>query len=186
MSTTETEYQLGVPVEDAVEDGLSKAPVHTGTTKQGHKCCGGCCDVRRAVIIINLVTIAMTILALMGSLSLRQMDSGEVYPDDDVNQANIAELTNAPLGVMIAHVVIKIILSTLGVLGAMKFNMYMVGLAAASYFFDMVLGFIGLSVIVVVTQALFLYPHFFLIKEIREGIMSKENYPVEKQSCCCV
>jgi hypothetical protein len=27
------------------------------STKQGHKCCGGCCDMRRAVIIVNIIAL---------------------------------------------------------------------------------------------------------------------------------
>jgi hypothetical protein len=36
--------------EDEIENSIQ-------SQKQGHKCCGGCCDMRRAVIIVNIIAL---------------------------------------------------------------------------------------------------------------------------------
>lgn len=33
--------------------------------------------------------------------------------------------------------------------------------------------------------ALFVYPSFCFVREVRNGIMTKETYPREEHSCCC-
>ena len=68
----------------------------------------------------------------------------------------------------------------------MRYNVWMVGFAAAVYYADFVMALVALNIPRSVYMAFFLYPHFFLIQEIRSGIMSPENYPNEEQSCCCV
>ena len=37
-----------------------------------------------------------------------------------------------------------------------------------------------------VCTALFLYPHIGFIMEVKKGIMTRETYPREEFSCCCV
>ena len=57
MSSTETpgtEYELAPPIVSQENRAGGVARV-----KQGHKCCGGCCDMRRAVIIVNIVNICL-------------------------------------------------------------------------------------------------------------------------------
>ena len=43
---------------------------------------------------------------------------------------------------------------------------------------------IGFSVGAVIL-CLWIYPSIFLMKEIHQGIMTKETYPREEYSCCC-
>jgi hypothetical protein len=45
---------------------------------------------------------------------------------------------------------------------------------------------VAVNPIGLVLAALFAYPHFFFIKEVRSGIMSEANYVNVNQSCCCV
>jgi hypothetical protein len=45
---------------------------------------------------------------------------------------------------------------------------------------------IGSFVVYAVVAALWIYPHAGLILEIKRGIMSRETYPREEYSCCCV
>ena len=180
---TETEYQLGIPVKESGATGdVAKLP------KQGHKCCGGCCDMRRGVIIVDIINVVLLTLGLFGVLATRNLSgqAEELYDDDEV-QATLAEFaTSFPLGAFIAIQAIKIVCSASGVVGALRYNIYFTGVAAAAYCFDALMALIGLNLGGVVYAVFFAYPHFFFIKEVRAGIMSKENYHNEEMSCCCV
>lgn len=63
---TTTEYTLNDSVNDVSTDGLLRqdgagGSYHTGP-KLGHMCCGGCCDMRRAVIIVNIVNASLVLV----------------------------------------------------------------------------------------------------------------------------
>jgi hypothetical protein len=45
---------------------------------------------------------------------------------------------------------------------------------------------IGTFIFSAVVTGLWIYPHIGLIVEIKKGIMSRETYPREEYSCCCV
>jgi hypothetical protein len=129
--------------------------------KRGHKLCGGCCDVRRAVIIVNMVVGGLTLLVFIFVL---------------------------PLAIL--FVPFPLAPCALGIMGAIRYNVRMVGAAALNI--CVIIG-VGLSafnqhfnMFGVALFAFFLYPHILFIKEVRDGIMSKENYENERHSCCCV
>jgi hypothetical protein len=130
---------------------------HEKGPKRGHKLCSGCCDVRRAVIIVNMVVGGLTLLVFIF-----------VFPLAIV----FAPFPLAPCA--------------LGIMGAIQYNVYMVG--AAALHICVVIGFAlsNFNIFGVALFAFFLYPHIFFIKEVRDGIMSKENYGNERHSCCCV
>jgi hypothetical protein len=157
---TETAYQLGVPVANDQANGNSGN--NQNYYKRGHLCCGGCCDMRRAVIVVNILEAGLLLLGIMGTIG------------------------SAESSAQIAIQCLKITCCILGIFGALHFNPYMTGIAAASFCFDFVRALVGNSLIGVTFSGYFAYPHFFFIKEVREGIMSKENYNNERMSCCCV
>ena len=136
--------------------------------KLGGKCCGCCCDYRRAVIIVNAVGIALGLLGLVLSFGLS--GSGFIF------------------------VILDIIFSIVAIVGAIQYNVIMVGLTVAW----LVIQFVHTVVVViivggtvldivlsVVITALFIYPHVGFIREVKSGVMSRETYPREEFSCCC-
>ena len=129
--------------------------------KLGHNCCGGCCDVRRAVVIVNIINAVLLILGLGSEVTL-------------------------PIIVFLVIQTVRILLSVAGIVGAVKFNQVGVGLAMFGYVFDAVMALLGFNLLGLLFPLMFAYPHGFLIKEIRAGIMTKENYASEEHSCCCV
>jgi hypothetical protein len=184
MATEEVGYVLAQPEKDGIAVDAT-AMMGTGK-KQGHACCGGCCDVRRAVIIVNIIEITFASLGIvtMGGLIMATSAS---YDDDEVQEAMTAfNGANLSMGVAIALAAIRIIANSLGVYGAVTYNIWMVGVSLSVYCVDFVMGVFALNVISLVMVALFAYPHFFFIKEVRSGIMSEATYVNEKQSCCCV
>lgn len=65
--------------------------------KKGHSCCGGCCDMRRAVIVASFILLIGRTLTIMGIHQLsnfaRNFSQGSV---DDVSEADaITNETNA-------------------------------------------------------------------------------------------
>jgi hypothetical protein len=183
MATQEVGYVLAQPE----KDGIAVSATAMGAGKQGHAFCGGCCDVRRAVIIVNIVSIAFASLGLVTVGGLMAVSSSASYDDDEVQEAMSSfNEGNLAMGVFFALAAIRIVANALGIYGAVTYNIWMVGISLAAYCIDFAMGVVSVNIVGLVTNALFAYPHFFFIKEVRSGLMSEANYVNEKQSCCCV
>jgi hypothetical protein len=182
MATQEVGYVLAQPE----KDGIVVDATAMGTGKQGHAFCGGCCDVRRAVVIVNIISITFASLGIVTMVALMTATSAS-YDDDGVQEAMTAfNEANLSMGLAIAMIAIKLVANGLGIYGAVTYNIWMVGVSLSVYCVDFVMGVVALNIFSMVMVALFAYPHFFFIKEVRSGIMSEANYVNEKQSCCCV
>jgi hypothetical protein len=172
-NANEHDYHLGVPT---LNDG-TVYPIRTGSTKQGHSFCGVCCDMRRCVIIINCVYVIISLLDL----------SAEKF-------------AMYPFGWFDVMIYFKIVLCAVGIVGAVQFNIYLVAIPAVMYLLEAIF-----AAIVIITDnsygvyslllfgyyslpvcCILLYPHILFIIEKCRGIMTKENYHNEEQSCCCV
>jgi hypothetical protein len=184
---TEIAYQVCVPldVEDVelVKQGKQR--------KQGHKCCGGCCDMRRAVIIVNTINIVLivigTIMLIIAHNSNVHLE--KIYNDDEVKsqvETAMAAVQKMPLGALIAFEILQIVVYAAGIVGALRYNIYLVGVSMAGYCFAIAVNLMTLNIFGLICPAFFAYPHLFFIQEVRKGIMSKENYYNEEMSCCCV
>jgi hypothetical protein len=153
--------------------------------KRGHKCCGGCCDVRRAVIIVNIISSAVLLITIWSTVAGKIMSQTMVL-DDDKAQQGIDSVAVTPIWPIIALLAVITVVHILGVVGAIFYQTWMVAISALGYFVPMIVGLIQLNPFYVIFNTLFFYPHYFLIKEVRQEIMTKENYHNEKMSCCCV
>lgn len=168
------------------------------TLKQGHSCCGFCCDMRRAVIIVNLLNILSTIITL-GLVAAANKEVNDNGTEEEKNELN--EMEDALRGVA-WMVVIGWFLSFASLYGAFTYRIIPVGINALYMFITyLASGAIqtqaakthdemnygpGAWIINAVITGLFIYPHVMFITEVRGGILSEETYPREKQSCCCV
>jgi len=181
---TSTEYSLATSAKDEPlgSDGFSNA-LRSGV-KQGHKCCGGCCDVRRATIIVNLVQLGLLTFALLGIIVISKADLSTI---EDETQRAAAEQAQQHAGLATGLTIVKMVFAGLGVYGAMSYNIYMVGASAVMYIVDCLMSLVVFQVASTLLAGFFAYPHIFFIKEVRDGTMTKKNYPVnEEHSCCCV
>lgn len=177
----------GIPHMSLDVEGVSSAtPIRQ---KQGYSCCGGCCDVRRAVIIVCIFSILQNIIGLMASTATEHFVNGTAssltFDDDSLNQTRdqVAEDANSSLKRAMVLQCIGIVAASVGMLGAFMFNKYLVAVNATCLAVTI---FVLPSLPVLLVHGLYLYPHVFLIMYIHNEIMSEENYPYEKQSCCCV
>jgi hypothetical protein len=191
MSTSDT-APVAVPAKDyeAVHAGdVGRVDLLQGGLgpKRGHKFCGGCCDVRRAVIIVNMVVGGLLLWGMIATLVLKaNVDAMTATMDDDTKIATLNEFRDASILPLAIGWSITSAACVLGIVGAIQYNVYMVGAAALKFCVDIVYALITFNIFGVALSAFFLYPHVFFIKEVREGIMSKVNYDNERQSCCCV
>jgi len=173
--------------------------------KQGSKCCHCCCDFRRAVIIINVISIIFGILGILGGLVSNRVPSNV---DLDTPEAEIIWEDYGQDQAIYA--IISLLFAFSALIGAIKYNIWMVALNAIWILVNFILACIvsinvaedlndifeaaesGLSyspIPVIIITALFsfsfLYAHLGFIQEVRTGIMTAETYPREVYSCCC-
>jgi hypothetical protein len=174
-------------------------PMHS-QPKQGSRCCGCCCDYRRAVIIFNIFLVIVGILSVLGytqgieAMQAADMDSDEI----EVTYMQQAILTS--LGVFA---------SIVAIVGAYRYNVYMVGfnvlyIMIANFIATIVLTNkawntlggdyngeedfhrpIGMFVFEAVFLLVYIYPHVGFMSGVRAGILSAEtpipekNHPTE-------
>eukprot|EP00525_Craspedostauros_australis_P005106 CAMPEP_0198109020 /NCGR_PEP_ID=MMETSP1442-20131203/1034_1 /TAXON_ID= /ORGANISM="Craspedostauros australis, Strain CCMP3328" /LENGTH=180 /DNA_ID=CAMNT_0043764485 /DNA_START=76 /DNA_END=618 /DNA_ORIENTATION=+ len=171
-----------------VEAGdAAPAGMNAGGIKQGHVCCGGCCDVRRATIIINVITLVFAVLSLFSAVSIKfYAGQAKSEVDDDEVKATLDDIQATPFGVAYFFIGIEIVFALAAIIGAVKYNSCLVLTVFIYYCVGAILNVVALDFIAVIISCLYAYPHYFLYKEIKSGIMSEENYVNEKQSCCCV
>jgi hypothetical protein len=145
--------------------------------KQGHSCCGGCCDMRRAVIIVDMLMICFLILDIIGMTGMSNMDEVE---DEQYEERETS------YGGLIFIFLIEVVCFSIGVWGGVTLSWVHVAVALTLYVITIVLNLIVFNAAAIFLACCFAYPHVFLIREIKKGIMTKDNYYNENQSCCCV
>jgi hypothetical protein len=155
----------------------SRAPVTTGSgARQGHRFMIFCCDMRRAVIILDAITISLALLHIILFLGFGiqfEADTGGSFQVPSVGKAILVG-------------VVGVFMPGCGLYGALKYKYQFVALAAFYFGFQIFLHLLTLNFFSIICGAVFLYVHAVLVKEMNTGIMTEENYPNEKYSCCCV
>ncbi|CAJ1940717.1 unnamed protein product [Cylindrotheca closterium] len=160
---------------------------HDRQTPTGHSCCGCCCDTRRAVIVVNIVSISFATLALLSLTLLTTNADLQSQLDDDEVQAFLDEMDGASIGLSIGIAVLGIICNACGIFGAYKFHQLSIVIASIWYVVEMIRAGVYLDPFGVVMAGLFLYPHIVFYRELSSGLMSPISYPNERQCCeCCV
>uniref|UniRef100_A0A7S0AWN8 Uncharacterized protein n=1 Tax=Minutocellus polymorphus TaxID=265543 RepID=A0A7S0AWN8_9STRA len=159
---------------------------------QGHRCCGrngsGCCDMRRAVVIVNVVDTAICVFyaiyfAIL-AVAVEEMPD-ESYGGED-SKSDIEGMMVKMEHVFIILSAIKIPLNGLGIYGAVKFKYRPVAAALAAYSLQFALNVYSINIGGLLLTGFFAYPHVVFLKELKSGVMSEMNYPTERFSCCCV
>jgi len=172
--------------EEYVLAGESTPPANSGM-KRGHKCCGGCCDVKRATIIVNLVSMGMALFGLLAVLAASNMSD---LNDDNFNYTEeelaAMEVYSGSVPMAVTYTLCRMALNALGIWGAYSYKVWPIGASLAAFAAEFLMSLIALNLPGAIYFGCFAYPHVYLIQEIRSGIMSKETYETEKQSCCCV
>jgi len=138
---------------------------------------------RRAVIIVDIIMIAMSILNFIGFAFAFQ-----TIQDADIDDAVKEDLTPLSLGWMVVWQTGLVICLGFGIMGALRYNKTFVIIALIAYISTLVLDFLTSSRFDMLVDGLFLYPHVMLWQELKNGIMTPHNYEYEKQwmDCSCI
>ena len=179
-----------------IEPGNTDTGDETAQLKQGHTYCGFCCDMRRAVMIVNAVNI---LFLLIITLAVAEADRMVRESDNDAEKEALDSSEKALRGVAIIAV-FGWILSFVTIWGAIKFRVIPVALNALYMFiaflatstmryratehhtahdFDVGSWFINVFFLLLAE-----YPHIMYVIEVRSGILSAETYQREKRCCC--
>mmetsp|Transcript_4571 Transcript_4571/g.6748 ORF Transcript_4571/g.6748 Transcript_4571/m.6748 type:complete len:224 (-) Transcript_4571:207-878(-) len=196
VSTTTTTIPAGAPVPMMEQE------------KMGNKCCGCCCDFRRAVIICNIILLVFAVIGFIFVISGRTVDTGSYSLDDD-------SAYDTYFAIEIVTLVVTILMNICAILGAIKYNVGMVLVPAIWYVVEYIISvanaFIycsawedeieekhgnyvdaecnvppGIVITGLAITIIWIYPHVGFVKEVKAGTMSEETYPREEFSCCCV
>lgn len=158
----------------------------------------GClCDMRRAVIAINIIGISFAfigvVFAVIGLAFAEDIKQDDLAKDMELHNSFVYGQvgTQIILGLSLGIGLLSILIYSLGIYGAAKFNICLVGtttvyhaLNFAAALGQLILNFDALSAFGLIMSALFLYPHFALWRYMQRGIMTEENYAVERRTCC--
>ena len=128
-------------------------------------------------------------LGLWAITALAAVSKGGTYVvvDDDLMEEAYTEIDELKgYGLIVGFMVVRLICNALGIYGAHSFDARWVSVSLAAYVVEFVFGLLRFDLVGLVVSAFFAYPHVFFIQEVRSGIMSPQNYPVEQHSCCCV
>lgn len=162
----------------------ASAPMMVKPERQSHLCCGGCCDTRRATIIVNIVNMCFAAIALLGTGAVTAYASSNQFDDDAVKNSVAAATDHAWIMYLVNGLALAF--GALGIYGAKEYKEIFVAISGLWHAAIATMGIIGGDFAGAICSGLFAYPHFVLYQEMKKGIMTKENYPNEMHSCCCV
>eukprot|EP00980_Cylindrotheca_fusiformis_P021869 scaffold8706_cov95-Cylindrotheca_fusiformis.AAC.1 len=141
---------------------------------RSHSCCGCCCDTRRAVIVVNIISLSFAAFPFF-------------FFSMAAFQADFSYGIDPTIGIGIGISVVGMICYACGIYGAYKFHKVFIIIAAVWHSATFILNFVSLNVGGAVMTGFFLYPHVVFYQEVSKGIMSPASYPQEQQCCnCCV
>lgn len=136
--------------------------------KQGHSFLFCLCDMRRAVIMIDILCLLGAIIGLIIAIVIKE--------DDNIrNQVKIV-LNNYSYWTIIGIQATAILAFLVGIIGAFRFRICPILMTCLWNIVYIVLCVLDKNWFEVVFHAICLYPHNFLCHELVKGIMTKENY----------
>jgi hypothetical protein len=138
------------------ESGVEESIVNSN--RRSHTCCWRLMDTRKAILVVN----TFNVFAILFSVLFQAV----VY-----HERTFGGFFAGLLGIL---------LSCIGVFGAIRFDMRASGLATIGFLFCFIMDFIGFNWIGVLIDALLIYPHAYFTWEVYRGVMTKENYKDEE------
>ena len=154
--------------------------------------CGCCCDFRRAVLVVNGISIVLRILLMVGvailpSFVAKNLDDVESAIDDDETREQIDTYAKSGNLAVVAAIVEVV---AIGIYGALKFQQWGIRTALSFYAFSMLLVMMSIradniipSFVNLSFAAVFVYPHVCMLILMRAGIMTNSN--LHNIAKCC-
>jgi hypothetical protein len=166
--------------------------------KVGDKCCGCCCDFRRAVVVLSIIGIVIN--AIYCALAATAGGVSAALTDDEDMQTGYA----VSGGLFALIYAVGMVFNIFQLCGALKYHVCILATCLTWHCIEIALSIwshfetypegsanrganIAGSIIgsIIFGILLGVYPIGMLIKEINAGTMSEKTYPREAYSCCC-
>lgn len=175
-------------------------PTSEHTTGYHTKCFGVCCDFRKAVLVVNAIFIVISTVEMAGIVILSKyladnLDDVEANIQDDTVRQQVdtfAKSDNATKIVVLLEIsmMVGIFFYSIAIYGALKFKRWAITTALVWYsyslFMQLVLLFMGFGgVLGLILVGLSVYPHFYMLRLMKAGIMTESNYPNIAKCCGC-
>jgi hypothetical protein len=139
------------------------------------KCCGCCCEMREAVIAVNMISIGMAVMAIgLEIVGIKLINSPsfdiEAFDDDTTKGAinNIQDYASILVPIIIAANVVFIIVNSLGVYGANKNKIWPVAVSLGGHILYLGISIFMINFIGIIVASSFAYPHIFFIRELKQ------------------
>ena len=105
--------------------------------------------------------------------------------DDDHVQSVMDTLDNTKIGLIIATFVVGVVCNCAALYGAYNFNQSFTFVGGSWFLFEMIRSLFFRDLVGFAIAASFCYPHAVFYYELKNGVMSRENYAKEKICCDC-
>ena len=155
------------------------------------QCCGCCCDFRRAVIAVNSVAIGIGSLALVSALIAIGILGADAEDMEDMGDMDVDIGDEIALMEIITLIIgsIPIALYACGIYGGIYYKRWGIITAAVAHTLNMLVSvyeFVALKIpnVGFIYSGFFLYPHYFMLKQMNSGLLSPQNYH-KVANCCC-
>ncbi|KAL3909422.1 MAG: hypothetical protein SGILL_008094, partial [Bacillariaceae sp.] len=143
---------------------------HDAPKRKGHICCGCCCDTRKAVFAVNVVSLCLYGLGLMSVSGMIAAKNRGSFDDDAVNDA-LNSIDGVQIGLSFTFILLGMIFNGIALYGASNFHRYAVLAGGLWFVFETVRSLVYMDIAGAIMAALFTYPHAMLYNEIKKGIM---------------
>lgn len=149
--------------------------------RRAHICCG--CDTRNAVFVVNSIGFCYYLLMVV-SYSLLVGDTPDY--DDDAVQSGMNFLHEMKVGTIIIIFSVGLFCNITALFGAKFFNKFATWIGGMWFLTETVLRVLRFDFAGAGIALCFCYPHAVFYYELKNGVMSRENYPNEKICCDCL
>lgn len=156
-------------------------------------CCNCCCDFRRAVLIVNGISIGIKLMAMIGVVFFvhylnDNLEDIENDLDDDNTRKQVDSMFKS--GQVAGFEWFFEILETIaiaihacGIYGALQFKQWGIIVAGSIFALQFVVSFFSMDFGSILISGLMLYPHVCMFNLMKAGIMTPQNY--HKVASCC-
>ena len=155
--------------------------------RQSNLCCGSCCDLLRACIIVDIVFILLDIVGILLFFAGITINNSRTNDDDEYDDEKSTDCWGCNsniLNVLIIKNSLGMVFCTIGIIGAAKFHKILVLITAIWYVIDFIWSIITRRWTGIVVTACFAYPHFALFMALKKQQITRENYARERYCCC--
>lgn len=156
-------------------------------------CFSSCCDFRRAVLIVNGISIGIKLMAMVGVVVFvnylsNNLDDIENDMTDDTVRKQVDSMfkSGQVAGLEWFFEILEsiaIALHACGIYGALKFKQWGIVVAGSLFALQLLLGVFSMDVGNIIVSSLMLYPHVCMYKLMGDGVMTPQNY--HKIASCC-